>query len=75
MPFMATLLTDNGTGTFKTGTLEQGAYNGTLDVFEINQDPAPAVAPSNKVPITSPLTFLKLTGTRHRQWLLQTRCL
>ena len=41
-------------GTFKTGTLKEGAYNGTFAFFETNRHPAPAVAPSNKVPITAP---------------------
>ena len=36
------------------GTLKEGAYNGTFTFFETNRHPAPAVAPSNKVPITAP---------------------
>ena len=97
---MASLVTDNGNGTLKTGTLkegaykgnfdffetnrypgsggstlEQGAYNGTFAFFETNRHLAPAVAPSNKVPVTAPLLFLKLTGNRHRLWRLRTECL
>jgi len=54
VPFRAKLVTDNGTGTFKTGTLEEGAYNGTWPP-KTGPITAPSKpAPWKKVPITAP---------------------